>query len=140
MSGGGGKGGSQTTKMEIPDWIAQPASRNLARAEAVQQLGYMPYSGPQIAAFNPTQQAAMQSNIGAAEAFGLLSPGSLQPLQGMPAPQTYAGGMQGYSSMPLYDQAVAELQARNPGQMAAYNELFSNPISYTAPEQPQIAV
>ena len=58
----------------------------------------------------------------------------------MPAPQTYAGGMQGYSSMPLYDQAVAELQARNPGQMAAYNELFSNPISYTAPEQPQIAV
>lgn len=122
--GGGGKGGSQTTKMEIPKWIEEPATRNLARAEAVQQLGYMPYSGPQIAAFNPTQQAAMQANIGAGEAFGLLSPGSLQPLQGMPAPQTYAGGMQGYSSMPLYDQALAELQSRSPNQVAAYNQLF----------------
>lgn len=124
MSGGGGKGGSQTTKMEIPKWIEEPATRNLARAEAAQKIGYMPYSGPQIAAFNPTQQAAMQANIGAAEAFGLLSPGSLQPLQGMPAPQTYAGGVQGYSSMPLYDQAVAELQSRSPNQVAAYNQLF----------------
>ena len=120
----GGKGGSQTTKMEIPKWIEEPATRNLARAEAAQKIGYMPYSGPQIAAFNPTQQAAMQSNIGAAEAFGLLTPGSLQPLQGMPAPQTFAGGMQGYSSMPLYDQAVAELQSRSPNQVAAYNQLF----------------
>lgn len=124
MSGGGGKGGSQTTKMEIPKWIEEPATRNLARAEAAQKIGYMPYSGPQIAAFNPMQQAAMQANIGAGEAFGLLAPGSLQPLQGMPAPQTYAGGMQGYSSMPLYDQAVAELQSRSPNQVAAYNQLF----------------
>lgn len=124
MSGGGGKGGSQTTKMEIPKWIEEPATRNLARAEAAQKIGYMPYSGPQIAAFNPMQQAAMQANIGAGEAFGLLTPGSLQPLQGMPAPQTYAGGMQGYSSMPLYDQAVAELQSRSPNQVAAYNQLF----------------
>ena len=124
MSGGGGKGGSQTTKMEIPKWIEEPATRNLARAEAAQKIGYMLYSGPQIAAFNPMQQAAMQANIGAGEAFGLLSPGSLQPLQGMPAPQTYAGGMQGYSSMPLYDQAVAELQSRSPNQVAAYNQLF----------------
>ena len=124
MSGGGGKGGSQTTKLEIPKWIEEPATRNLARAEAAPKIGYMPYSGPQIAAFNPMQQAAMQANIGAGEAFGLLTPGSLQPLQGMPAPQTYAGGMQGYSSMPLYDQAVAELQSRSPNQVAAYNQLF----------------
>jgi len=124
MSSGGGKGGSRTTETKIPDWIAQPATRNLARAEAAQKIGYMPYSGPDVAAFNPMQQAAMQANIGAGEAFGLLSPGSLQPLQGMPAPQTYAGGMQGYSSMPLYDQAVAELQSRSPNQVAAYNQLF----------------
>ena len=42
MSGGGGKGGSETTKTEIPDWIKQPAIRNLQRAEDVQRIEYMP--------------------------------------------------------------------------------------------------
>ena len=123
MGGGGGKGGSQTQKVEIPKWIEEPATRNLARAEAAQKIGYQPYYGPDVAAFNPTQLAAMQSNIGAAEAFGLLQPG-MTAAQGMPAPQTFAGGQMGYSSAPLYEQAVAEMEARNPAQAAAYNRLF----------------
>jgi hypothetical protein len=123
MGGGGGKGGGQTQKVEIPKWIEEPATRNLARAEAAQQIGYQPYYGPDVAAFNPTQLAAMQSNIGAAEAFGLLQPG-MTAAQGMPAPQTFAGGQMGYSSAPLYEQAVAEMQARDPAQAAAYNRLF----------------
>jgi hypothetical protein len=123
MGGGGGKGGGQTQKVEIPKWIEEPATRNLARAEAAQQIGYQPYYGPDVAAFNPTQLAAMQSNIGAAEAFGLLQPG-MTAAQGMPAPQTFAGGQMGYSSAPLYEQAVAEMEARNPAQAAAYNRLF----------------
>ena len=123
MGGGGGKGGSQTQQVEIPKWIEEPATRNLARAEAAQKIGYQPYYGPDVAAFNPTQLAAMQSNIGAAEAFGLLQPG-MTAAQGMPAPQTFAGGQMGYSSAPLYEQAVAEMEARNPAQAAAYNRLF----------------
>jgi hypothetical protein len=123
MGGGGGKGGGQTQKVEIQKWIEEPATRNLARAEAAQQIGYQPYYGPDVAAFNPTQLAAMQSNIGAAEAFGLLQPG-MTAAQGMPAPQTFAGGQMGYSSAPLYEQAVAEMEARNPAQAAAYNRLF----------------
>ena len=66
----------------------------------------------------------MQSNIGAAEAFGLMQPNTVTAAQGMPAPQTFADGSQGYSSMPLYDQALAEMQRRNPAQVAAYNKLF----------------
>ena len=124
MGGGGGKGGSQTQQVEIPKWIEEPATRNLARAEAAQQIGYQPYYGPDVAAFNPTQLAAMQSNIGAAEAFGLLQPGQMTAAQGMPAPQTFAGGQMGYSSAPLYEQAVADVAARNPAQAAAYNRLF----------------
>jgi len=123
MGGGGGKGGGQTQKVEIPKWIEEPATRNLARAEAAQKIGYQPYYGPDVAAFNPTQLAAMQSNIGAAEAFGLLQPG-MTAAQGMPAPQTFAGGQMGYSSAPLFEQAVAEMQARDPAQAAAYNRLF----------------
>ena len=124
MGGGGGKGGSQTQQVEIPKWIEEPATRNLARAEAAQKIGYQPYYGPDVAAFNPTQLAAMQSNIGAAEAFGLLQPGQMTAAQGMPAPQTFAGGQMGYSSAPLFEQAVSEMQARDPAQAAAYNRLF----------------
>jgi hypothetical protein len=124
MGGGGGKGGGQTQKVEIPKWIEEPATRNLARAEAAQQIGYQPYYGPDVAAFNPTQLAAMQSNIGAAEAFGLLQPGQITAAQGMPTPTTFAGGTQGYSSAPLFDQALAEYEARNPASAAAYNRLF----------------
>ncbi len=123
MSGGGGKGGSQTQLTEIPKWIEDPSVRNLARAEAAQKIGYMPWRGPDIAAFNPTQQMAMQQNMDAASAFGLAPQGS-QALQGMPQAQTFAGGMQGYSSMPLYEQALAETQAKQGADVNQYNKLF----------------
>lgn len=135
--GGGGKGGKQTTSstVTIPEWVKQPALRNLARAETAQKIGYMPYYGPDIAAFNPTQQAAFNANIGAAEAFGLVPQGSLTAMQGMtPAPTTYAGGVQAYSAGDMFDQAVAELAARRPGQVEQYNKLFVDPFSGAQPE------
>ena len=132
MSGGGGKGGGKTTTTEttVPNWIRDPAARNLQRAEAVQQLEYMPYYGPQVAAFTDTQNAAMNNNIETAKAFGLLDPNSsLTATSGMPTPTTYDNGMRGYSSIPLYDQALAELTASNPDNMAAYNSLFGNQVA-----------
>jgi len=50
----GGKGGSETTETTIPDWLKQPAIRNLQRAEDVQRIEYMPYYGADVAAFTPT--------------------------------------------------------------------------------------
>ncbi len=120
----GGKGGSNTQQTQIPDWLKQPAERNIARAETAQKMDYMPWQGPDVAAFNPTQTAAMQQNIGAAEAFGLAPQGSLTPLQGMPQAQTFAGGMQGYSGMPLYEQALAETKAKQGATMDQRKKLF----------------
>jgi len=129
MSSGGGKGGKKETATTIPDWVRGPAERNLRRAEQVQQLKYMPYTGPQVAAFNETQNAAMNNNIGAAKAFGLLDPNSnLTATSGMPAPKEYAGGFKGYGSIDIYDQALKELTARDPANMAAYNNLFGNAV------------
>lgn len=139
MSGGGGKGGSKTTKTEttIPEWVKGPADRNLQRAEAVQQVGYMPYYGPEVAGFTPAQNAAFDANIGAGEAFGLLSPGSLTSTSGMPAPTTFDGGWSGYSSMPLYDQALSELKSNDPGTVAQYDALFGNAVpANVAPPTP----
>jgi len=129
MSGGGGKGGSKKTETTIPEWVRAPADRNLQRAEAVQQIKYMPYTGGQVAALTPTQEAAMNNNISTAQAFGLLDPNStLTATSGMPEPTTYANGMRGYGSIGLYDQALAELTARDPANMAAYNNLFGNAV------------
>ena len=120
----GGKGGSKTTEKALPDWLRGPAERNLQSAEAVQQIEYMPYYGPDVAAFTPTQNAAFDANIGAAEAFGLLAPNSgLTATSGMPTPTDF-DGFSGYSSQPIYESALAELQAKQPGAVAQYNALF----------------
>ena len=120
----GGKGGSETTETTIPDWLKQPAIRNLQRAEDVQRIEYMPYYGADVAAFSPTQNAAFEANIGAGEAFGLLAPGhGLTATSGMPTPTDY-DGFTGYSSQPMYESALAELKAKQPGAVAQYDALF----------------
>jgi len=120
----GGKGGSSSSVQEIPKWMEEPAIRNIARAEDIQRMGYMPWYGPDVAAYNPTQQAAAQANIGAAEAFGLIQPDTLTAYQGMPQAQTFAGGVQGYSSAPMFEQGVETLRQKQPGTMAQYDALF----------------
>lgn len=119
----GGKGGGQTTKTEIPVWAENATKRNLARAEEVQKIGYMPYYGIDVAGFNPTQQAAMENNLAAASAFGMGAPADA--MAGMPQAQPIGGGMSGYSSGDLFDQAVAEFERREPAYAKEYNELFA---------------
>jgi len=123
MSSGGGKGGSKTTETTVPDWIRDPAIRNLQRAEDVQRIEYMPYYGADAAAFTPTQNAAFDANIGAAEAFGLLAPNTLTATSGMPTPTDF-DGFTGYSSQPMYESALAELKANQPDAVAQYDALF----------------
>jgi len=132
----GGKGGSETTKTEIPAWIRDPAIRNLARAEAVQRIPYMPYYGPDVAAFTPTQNAAFDQNIGAAEAFGLLAPDTLTATSGMPTPTDF-DGFTGYSSQPMYESALAELKAKQPGAVAQYDALFGANVPTTWGNNPR---
>ena len=127
MSSGGGKGGKNTeqTDRDIPSWLKDPAVRNLQRAEDVQRIEYMPYRGAEIASFNDTQNLAMNNNLATAKAFGLLDASSTMKAEDMmPTPTTFDGGFKGYSSMPLYDQALAETRKEQPGAMAQYDALF----------------
>jgi len=125
MSGGGGKGGSTTSVQEIPDWMRRPAERNIARAEQAQQIGFMPFQGLDVAAVNPMQQAAGQMTVDTARTFGMLPQGqqNLTAYQGMPQVQNI-GGVQGYSSAGLYDQAVQAAAQANPAQAQQYQDLF----------------
>ena len=126
----GGKGGSTTQEVKIPAWLEQAAQANIRRAEDVAALGNVPYYGADVAAMTPMQMAAGQGINTAAGAFGL---GTNDLSMGMPAPQTFAGGVQGYSSGGLYDQALRELQTRAPGQYNAITGMFINPQTGSTP-------
>ena len=126
MAGGGGKGGSTSTEVSIPAWLEDAAKSGLARGTQAAGIGYVPYRGPDVAALTPMQEAAMANTSAASSAFGLGA--SPMPGAGMPAAQTFAGGVRGYSSAPIYDQAVSELQMRDPAQ---YSKLMA-PFSITS--------
>jgi len=134
MSGGGGKGGSNTSAQSIPEWVSGPAQENLAQARVAGQIGYMPYYGPEVAGLSPMQQQSMQNTHSGLQAFGLAPEGQYQ--SGLPPAQTFAGGVQGYSSGNLFDQAVAELALRQPEIAAQYKKFYSQP---DAPPPPPAA-
>ena len=128
----GGKGGSQTTQVEVPQYIQDAAKANLAKGEEISKIGYTPYYGPSVAAFSPMQVAAMQSAADFGTAFGMAP--QMDVAASLPEAQQFAGGISGYSSAPLYEQAVAELAARRPAQAAAIESQFINPYG-TANQQ-----
>ncbi len=134
----GGKGGSTSSTVTIPQYIEDAAKANLAKAEEISKIGYTPYYGPDVAAFTPMQQAAFQGTADLASAFGASGGGMSQQdvMGGMPAPNIYAGGVQGYSSAPMFEQSMAELEARRPGQYAAINAPFIDPVTGAPPASP----
>jgi len=120
------KGGSNTTvqKQELPAWLDQAAQDNLAQAKIAGQIGYMPYYGPEIAGLSPQQTQSMQNTFNAQQAFGMVPQGA-EFSTGLPEAQQYAGGVSGYSSGGLFDQALAELRARQPDIAAQYDKFYS---------------
>ena len=124
----GGKGGSTTTSVEVPEYIQEAAKRNLTKAEKISQLGYVPYYGPDVAAFTPLQEAAFGNVAGQAGAFGLQTPAG-GVMSGMPAAQEFAGGVRGYSSAPMFEGAIAELAAKRPAQKAYIDSFFIDPVT-----------
>ena len=126
----GGKGGSTTSSVEIPEYIEKAAQRNLNKAERISQLGYVPYYGPDVAAFTPMQQASFQNTADVAGAFGMNAPTSQQDIMGgMGAPTQYAGGVSGYSSAPIYQQSLDELARQRPAQKSYMDSFFIDPYT-----------
>ena len=121
MAGGGSE--TQTSTIEIPEWLQQAAQSGLARGTQAAGIGYVPYRGPDVAALTPLQEAAMFNTSQASSAFGLGA--SPPPGAGMPTVQTFADGTRGYSAFPLYEQAVNDLRMRDPAQYAKLMAPFS---------------
>ena len=125
--GGGGKGGGQTQTTEIPDWLRDPTIRNLERAETVQQMEYMPYTGIDVAAQSPMQQLANQQAVSAAQAFGM-APQGFDPNAGMPTAITQ-GGVTGYASSPMFEAAKLAAEAADPRSAEIRRAIYTAPVS-----------
>ncbi len=137
----GAHGGSPSSSVTLPEYLAEAARRNLAKAEGISQIGYVPYYGPDVAAFTPFQQAGFQQTADVASAFGM-GPQMSQTdvMGGMPAPTEFAGGVRGYSAAPLYQQAVDELAAQRPAQAQYIESFFIDPVTGQAGTRVQPAV
>jgi hypothetical protein len=125
------KGGSTSSIVEVPEYIEKAAQRNLNQADLISKLGFIPEYGPTVAAFTPSQEAAFQGTAQAAGAFGL--PGGDMSMRdisgGMPEPTTYAGGVRGYSSLPIYEQALEAFGEARPGQKRYVDSFFIDPVT-----------
>ena len=126
------KGGTTSQSTQIPAWLENAAIENINKGRDVSQIGYTPYYGPDVAAFSPMQQQSMRSTGNAASAFGL-APQGFDAMAGMPQSQSFAGGVQGYSSAPLYEQSLDNLFANAPAQYRAINDMFIDPVTGQGP-------
>ena len=128
MAGGGGKGGSTETKVEVPQYLQDAAIANLDYAGQMADIGYIPYAGPEIAAFNKAQTSAFDNTNDMAGAYGMKQV-DYSNGYGVPAPTRFADGSMGYSSMPQYNQMMADFARDRPAQKAAIDNFFINPLT-----------
>lgn len=106
-------GSSKTTQeTKIPEYLEEAGRLAVQQAQQAQQMGYIPYMGPEIATINPYEQALAQNVGGMASAFGMAAPAGLD----MGMPTVTQGGMTGYSSYPIYQSALERLREQRPEQ------------------------
>ena len=120
-------GGGSESSVEIPEWLEDQAKQNLQRAQGVASIGYTPYYGAEVAAFNPMQQAGFQNTADASSAFGLSAPSNA--MAGMPEAQDFGGGVMGYSSAPLFEDAMSRFRDARPAQANLIDSFFIDPVS-----------
>ena len=119
-------GGSKSEKVTLPKFYETALQQQIGMARDASETGYVPYYGPEVAAFSPMQEAAFQGTDQMASAFGMPTTGGQQY---MPQAETFAGGVQGYSSAPIYQQAVHSHAAANPAQANQLGSFTMNPVT-----------
>ena len=109
-------GGKTKETQQIDPDLKAAALANLAMAQRVGQLGFVPYKGATVAGLQPAQLAAMQNTNAGLEAFGL----------GTSAVPT-GGNLSPYG---IYQEQLAQMA---PGQRAFIESMFINPMTGAMP-------
>jgi len=129
-------GSSKTTQeTKIPEYLEEAGRLAVQQAQQAQQMGFIPYMGPEIATINPYEQAAAQNVGQMASAFGMAAPAGLD----MGMPTVTQGGMTGYSSYPIYQGAMERLREQRPEQyeyfagQTGFDPITGAATGYSAP-------
>ena len=137
MSSGGGRRNKETT---MPKFMETAIQQGIGMGTDAAQVGYVPYYGPDVAAFSPMQNAAFAGTDAMAQAFGMPTAGN----QSYFPEATQMGGGMGYSSGDIYDAAVAELQAKRPAQAEYIDSFVIDPVTgqagVNAPTRQPVAI
>lgn len=116
-------GGSETTEEKIPEWLSKASQDVVSRANAVSDIGYTPYMGPEVAAFNKAQEAAFNNNGAMAADLGLSAPSG----PSMPDAQDFGNGIWGYGSYAPYMDTMEKFREERPGQANMIDSFFIDP-------------
>jgi hypothetical protein len=132
---GGSLGASEKQKQVStpPAWWEGAAKDAIAWGKDTAKIGYVPYMGPEIAAFNPQMIDAMQQSADWSAAFN--TPGQSAPQVSaslMPATD-YGNGMMGYSSYPGYLEQIGQLEQTYPGIAGLIKSFFIDPVTGQMP-------
>lgn len=119
-------GGTSEQKTTLPKFAETGIQQVIGTGGDVAGMGYVPYYGPEVAAFSPMQEASFQGTDVMAGAFGMPTTSGQQY---MPAPTQFEGGAMGYSSAPVFEQSVGLLEAARPGQAEYLSSFSIDPIT-----------
>lgn len=127
--GGGSQDTESTTVNKPPKWFNDAAIKSLEVADKINQIGYVPYMGNQVAAFTPMQQQAMQGVSDWASAAN--GSGKVDAMAGMPQAKVDGSGVAGYESGTGFMRNLELIKERFPKQyeqLTAFGgDLLSDP-------------
>tara|TARA_S200002703_G_scaffold60664_1_gene52515 strand:+ start:2015 stop:2779 length:765 start_codon:yes stop_codon:yes gene_type:complete len=126
----GGKGGSQSSQVQIPGYMEDALRQQLARAQAVQNMPYAPIMGPTMAGFTSGQKAGMESQAALAQRMGII-PQEYDVASGyMPGAIDVGNGLTAYASYPGAKERVISAFEENPALQRSYESLYANAPTY----------
>ena len=120
---------SGTSVAKPPKWFEDAAIKSLQVADRINQAGYVPYMGNEVAAFTPMQQRAMQSASDWMSAAN--GEGKVDAMAGMPQATVDGSGAAGYGSAQGMMRNLELLKERFPKQYDLLSQfggdLLANP-------------
>jgi len=129
-----------TQRTEIPAWLEDVTRENIARADALSNRPYQPYTGPTIAGFAPEQEAAFQytqAGIGATQpvfgqAIQTASDVSQYNPMGVTAPNFLQGNIGAYMNPYIENVENAALSRLQGATQTAVNRIGDQALAARA--------
>jgi len=118
------KGGRESTDRTMPAFFETALQQGVGMGTDLAASPYIGYRGADVAAFSPMQEAAFRNQQNAMTAFGMDGgQGSY-----LPTPVN-TGGALGYSSAPVFDDAVRNLEANSPAAAEFISSFGIDPVT-----------